>query len=199
VTQPPYPFRVMLDFGTGSLTPFAGSFERRLSDMAGAYEDREAVSELLSAGLDPVIYSGYDADVPHASGHVRFRTTIVRPGVIGAEFFMTKGHHHRPDAAEVYVGMSGSGLMIMETRGGEFATAELLPSAAVYVPPGWAHRTVNTADKPLVFLAVYPGDAGYDYEAIEQRGFSRRVHSREGGYELHPADAAADSATRSCR
>lgn len=198
MTQPPHPFRVMLDFGTGALTPFSGSFERRLSDMAGAYEDQEAVSEVLSAGRDPVIYSGYDAEVPHAAGHLPFRTTIIRPGVIGAEFFMTKGHHHQRDAAEVYVGMSGSGLMIMETWGGEFALAELLPSAAVYVPPGWAHRTVNTTDTPLVFLAVYPGDAGHDYESIEQRGFSRRVHRGDGGYELLPADAAADSAIRSC-
>jgi glucose-6-phosphate isomerase, archaeal len=199
MTQPPRPFRVMLDFGTGSLTPFAGSFERRLSDMAGAYEDQGAVSQLLSAGQDPVIYSGYDADVPHDAGHLPFRTTIIRPGVIGAEFFMTKGHHHQRDAAEVYVGMSGSGLMIMETRGGDFASAELLPSTTVYVPPGWAHRTVNTADTPLVFLAAYPGDAGLDYEFIEQRGFSRRVHRRDGGYELRLADDAADSEIRACR
>jgi len=195
----PHPFTVMLDFGTGSLTPYTASFERRLSDMAGAYEDQDAVAALLSAGQDPVIYSGYDADVPHAADHLPFRTTIIRPGVIGSEFFMTKGHHHRRDTAEVYVGMSGSGLMVMETRAGDFAWAELLPSATVYVPPGWAHRTVNTGDAPLVFLATYPGDAGHDYESIERRGFSRRVHRRDGGYELLPIAAVADSETRACR
>jgi len=191
----PHPFKVMLDFDTGSLTPYTASFERRLSDMAGAYEDQAAVAALLSAGDDPVIYSGYDADVPHAADHLPFRTTIIRPGLIGSEFFMTKGHHHRRDTAEIYVGMSGSGLMIMETRAGDFASAELLPSAAVYVPPGWAHRTVNTAGTPLVFLAAYPGDAGHDYESIERRGFSRRVHSRDGGYELRPAAMPAASET----
>jgi glucose-6-phosphate isomerase, archaeal len=195
----PRPFRVMLDFGTGSLTPYTGSFERRLSDMAGAYEDQDAVVALLSAGEDPVIYTGYDADVPHAADHLPFRTTIIRPGVIGSEFFMTKGHHHRRDTAEVYVGMSGSGLMIMETRDGDVAVAELMPSATVYVPPGWAHRTVNIADTALVFLAAYPGDAGHDYESIEQRGFSRRVHRAVGGFELRPADAAPDSGLRAGR
>jgi glucose-6-phosphate isomerase, archaeal len=195
----PQPFQVMLDFDTGSLTPYTESFERRLSDMAGAYEDQGAVAGLLSAGQDPVIYTGYDADVPHAPDHLPFRTTIIRPGVIGSEFFMTKGHHHRRDTAEVYVAMSGSGLMIMETRDGDFSWAELVPSAAVYVPPGWAHRTVNTANTPLVFLAAYPGDAGHDYESIERQGFSRRVHSRGGGYELRPAEAAPDGGLRAAR
>jgi glucose-6-phosphate isomerase, archaeal len=88
--------------------------------------------------------------------------------------------------------------MIMETRAGDFASAQLVPSATVYVPPGWAHRTVNTADTPLVFLATYPGDAGHDYESIERRGFSRRVHRGDGGHELRPA-ATADSETRACR
>jgi glucose-6-phosphate isomerase, archaeal len=194
----PRPFQVMLDFATGSLTPCTGAFERRLSDMAGAYEDQDVVAGMLSAGQDPVIYRGYDADVPHAPDHLPFRTTIIRPGVIGSEFFMTKGHHHRRDTAEVYVGMSGFGLMIMETRAGDVASVELTPSAAVYVPPGWAHRTVNTADEPLVFLATYPGDAGHDYESIERGGFSHRVHRRKGGYDLRPAAPAARE-TRECR
>ena len=189
----------MLDFGTGALTPYTESFERRLSDMAGAYEDQDAVARLLAGGQDPVIYTGYDADVPHAADHLPFRTTIISPGVVGSEFFMTKGHHHYRDTAEIYVGMSGSGLMIMETRAGDFARAELLPSSAVYVPPGWAHRTVNTANTPLAFLAIYPGDAGHDYESIERHGFSHRVHRGNAGYELRPADAAADGQTRACQ
>lgn len=181
------PFQVMLDFGSGSLTPPAAAFGRRLSEMAGAYRDQQAVRRLLAAGEDPVIYFGYDADVPHAADHLPFRTTIVNPGTIGSEFFMTKGHHHGRDTAEVYVGMSGTGLMVMQTRDGQFASEPLMPSATVYVPPGWAHRTVNTGPAPLVFLAVYPGDAGHDYESIERSGFSRRVHRGPDGAELRPA------------
>jgi len=181
------PFGVRLDFGSGALTPNRGAFGRRLSEMAGAYADQQAVRALLSAGEDPVIYLGYDADVPHAADHLPFRTTIINPGTIGAEFYMTKGHHHGRDTAEVYVGMSGTGLMVMETRDGQLATEPLVPSATVYVPPGWAHRTVNTGAVPLVFLATYPGDAGHDYESIERSGFSRRVYRGPAGAELRPA------------
>jgi glucose-6-phosphate isomerase, archaeal len=181
------PFGVRLDYASGALTPAHEQFGRRLSEMAGAYADQAAVAELLAAGQDPVIYYGYDVDVPLAADHLPFRTTVINPGTIGAEYFMTKGHHHGRDTAEVYLGLSGSGLMIMETRDGQFASEPLVATAAVYVPPGWAHRTVNTGSTPLVFLATYPGDAGHDYESIERTGFSRRVCRGADGAELRPA------------
>jgi len=142
---------------------------------------------MLATGHDPVIYHGYDADVPHAADHLPFRTTIIGAGTVGGEFFMTKGHHHCRDTAEVYVGMAGHGLMLMESRAGGYAQEELVPSASVYVPPGWAHRTVNTGAEPLIFLATYPGDAGHDYGAIERSGFSRRVYEGTHGPEIRQA------------
>lgn len=183
------PFRVTLDFATGSLTPSDERFVRRLSDMVDAYEDQETVQNLLAGGADPVIYSGYDASVPQETGHLLFRTTIINAGTVGSEFFMTKGHHHHRDSAELYVGLSGEGIMVMESRAGDFAYEELAPSTSVYVPPGWAHRTVNTGSGPLVFLAAYFGDAGHDYAAVERSGFSRRVHRSHEGPVLRPAEA----------
>jgi glucose-6-phosphate isomerase, archaeal len=175
-----YPFRVMLDFPSGSLTPSSASMVRRLSDMATAYQDTATVQAILDSGDDPVIYTAYDADVPADSGHLLFRTTIINPGTVGSEFYMTRGHHHVRDSAELYLGMSGEGIMMMESRDGDFAIQPLAPLAAVYVPPGWAHRTINTGDVPLIFLAVYYGDAGHDYET----GFSRRVNRGDDGPEI---------------
>jgi len=181
------PFRAMLEFATGGLTPVGGEFSRRLSEMAGAYADTEATEKLIAECDDPVVYVGYDASVPEEQGHLLFRSTIVYPGTVGSEYFMTKGHHHVNDTAEFYLGMSGEGWMLMESRTGEYAQEMLVPYGAVYVPPGWAHRTVNTGDEPLVFLAVYPGDAGHDYAAIERAGFSRRVFKTGEGPEFRQA------------
>ena len=186
------PFKVMLGFRGGSLAPFSARFVRRLSDMADAYEDKAAVGSILASGDDPVIYTGYDSAAPEEPGHLLFRTTIISAGTVGSEFFMTRGHHHVRDSAELYLGMSGEGTMVMESRDGEFAAERLVPSAAVYVPPGWAHRTVNTGGTPLVFLAVWFGDAGHDYASVERSGFSRRVHRGAAGPELRvPASGGA--------
>jgi glucose-6-phosphate isomerase, archaeal len=184
----------MLDFPTGSLTPFSELFVRRLSEMADAYEDKAAVSSILANGSDPVIYTGYDAAVPSEAGQLLFRTTIISAGTVGSEFYMTKGHHHVRDSAELYLGMSGEGTMIMESRDGDFALERLVSSSSVYVPPGWAHRTVNTGSAPLAFLAVYFGDAGHDYESVERSGFSWRVHHGAGGPELRPAATPGEAA-----
>ena len=187
------PFQVVLDFTTGSLTPFSGSSVRRLSDMASAYEDQEAVERMLAGGDDPVIYKSYFADVRRELGHLAFLTTIITPGTVGSEFFMTKGHHHYRDSAELYVGMSGEGIMIMESHEGEFAYQELVPSTSVYVPPGWAHRTVNTGSGPLAFLAAYFSDAGHDYGSVERTGFSRRVHHSDQGPQLRQAASRVEA------
>jgi glucose-6-phosphate isomerase len=38
----------------------------------------------------------------------------------------------------------------------------------------------NTGSEPLVFIACWPSDAGYDYATIERRGFSARLLQRDG-------------------
>ena len=159
--------------------------------MADAYADQAAVAAVLASGDDPVIYTAYDAAVPHEAGHLLFRTTTINPGTVGSEFFMTKGHHHVRDSAELYLGMSGEGSMLMESRDGDFAEEKLMASAAVYVPPGWAHRTVNTGAAPLVFLAVYFGDAGHDYTSVERSGFPWRVYRGPAGPEFRPGGRTA--------
>jgi glucose-6-phosphate isomerase, archaeal len=178
------PFSATLDFRSGYLNPHDGTVVRRLSDMPGSYADAEAARQLINDAGDPVIYRAFDAPVPEKEDHLAYRTTIISPGRVGKEYFMTKGHHHERDSAEFYLGMAGRGLMVMQDRTGELRVAELTPDVSVYVPPGWAHRTVNTGDDDLVFLAVYQGDAGHDYASIEREGFSARVFATGGGPEV---------------
>jgi glucose-6-phosphate isomerase len=53
-----------------------------------------------------------------------------------------------------------------------------------YIPPGWAHRSVNTGDEPYKFLAVYPGCAGHDYGWVVEHGMGRRAMRTADGHEL---------------
>ena len=178
------PFSATLDFKSGYLTPHEATLTRRLSEMPGAYADTEAARQLIDEAGDPVIYQAFDAPVPEERDHLVYRTTIISPGRVGAEYFMTKGHHHERDSAEFYLGMAGTGLMVLQDRTGDLRVEKLTPDVSVYVPPGWAHRTVNTGDDYLVFLAVYLGDAGHDYASIERDGFTARVFATGDGPEV---------------
>ncbi len=69
--------------------------------------------------------------------------------------------------------------MVMKTAAGRFDAKPMRRGMMVYVPPLWAHRTVNTGDEPCGFLAVWPGDAGHDYGTIEHSGFAKLLVVRE--------------------
>lgn len=155
--------------------PYGKKTCRRLSDLKEYFADRKAVEEILSRG-DPVIYEVYEHPVPHEGEHLIFATTVLLPGKVGDEFHFTKGHFHfEPDAAEVIVGMEGAGVVLLQNRAGESRQEQLEASAAVYSPPGWAHRVVNTSNEKLVFLSICRADVGHDYDAITAKGFAKRV------------------------
>jgi glucose-6-phosphate isomerase len=159
--------------------------QRRLSALKGQYGDTAAYEELMAAG-DPVVYEVYEMLRPEAAGELRSGLSVVHPGRVGEEFYMTKGHFHSIiDTAEVYYGVQGRGVLLMEDSGGEWAAEEVEPSRAVYVPPGWAHRSINIGNsEDLVTFFVYRADAGHDYGTIERQGF-RKIVLREGqGYRV---------------
>jgi glucose-6-phosphate isomerase len=105
----------------------------------------------------------------------------VHPGKVGDEYFMTKGHFHAVlDTAEIYYCLQGEGMMVMEMPEGDWAVEELRPGKVLYVPPRWAHRSVNTSDKEeLVTFFIYPAHAGHDYGTIESQGFRKLVVERD--------------------
>jgi glucose-6-phosphate isomerase len=179
-----FPQTTILDWSSGAMLPSGEILVQHLSGMFEAYADSEAVANLLQSGEDPVIYHAWTAGAPGETDHLVYRTTVRLPGELGGEYFMTRGHHHVKDSAEFYLGMSGTGLVLMQTRDGELRVEKLEDKVAVYVPPGWAHRSVNTGLQELVFLAVYFGDAGHDYGSMAQSGFVARVFARPTGPEV---------------
>jgi glucose-6-phosphate isomerase len=98
---------------------------------------------------------------------------------------MTKGHAHTAPEGELYVGLVGRGVLLLHD-GREARAVEMGPRVAGYVPPGWSHRTVNVANEPFRFLAVYPGTAGHDYEVVARTGMGARVVRSTDGYRVTP-------------
>lgn len=175
------PFALSLDLLSGELDPHTKLIERRTSSLRGAFADAGALEALIANG-DPLVYEVRQYDVPEETGQLICCTTVIHPGTVGDEFFFTKGHFHAErDTGEVYVGLSGRGYLLLMTEDGRRVEVPMERGTLAYVPPYWAHRTVNTGDTPFVFFAVYPGQAGHDYGTIDATGFPQRVFRTPAG------------------
>jgi glucose-6-phosphate isomerase len=180
------PFTCMVDLQSGSIPDSKVVQSRRLSDLKGLFADRAAEETLLVA--NPLLYEVFEpAQNPAVVGQLRYGTTILYPGKVGDEYYMTKGHYHAlGDRAEVYYGLIGKGCVLLQTPEGEISAQEMVPGAVVFIPPYWGHRTANVGSENLAFLSVYPADAGYDYQTIAERGFASIMVERDGKAQLVP-------------
>lgn len=159
--------------------------QRKLSSMKGQYLNQDAYRDMLSED-DVLLYQVFELKRPEIEGELLHGVSIVHPGKVGDEYFMTKGHYHTVlETAEVYYTLKGHGYMVMETPEGECVVEELVKGKVLYVPPRWAHRSVNiNSEKDLVMFFVYPGNAGHDYGTIETQGFKKLVIEKNGKPEI---------------
>jgi glucose-6-phosphate isomerase len=174
------PFTFDVSVAEAMLSDYDNHIIRRLSAMKGQFSDQAAYDAML-AKEDTLLYEVYEIKRPEIEGELLHGLSIVHPGKVGDEYNMTKGHFHTVlETAEVYYCLKGEGFMVMETPEGEWAVESLRPNSVLYVPPRWAHRSVNTsATEDLVTFFVYPGNAGHDYGTIETQGFRKLVVARD--------------------
>ena len=177
--NPLMPMLSQIDLENGTIKDAAEIIVRRLSDMQGHYQDQASVSELLLE--DPILYRVYLTTPPDHEYRWRTAMSVIEPGKVGAEYYMTKGHFHKDQQApEVYLTLLGEGKIIMLTHNNQTETQPMHPGAINYIPGGWAHRTINTGDTPLAFFAVWPADAGHDYAGVADHGFPLLVLEENG-------------------
>ena len=154
--------------------------ERNLSYMKGIFADDAAYDALLAKG-DIRIYDFFDLGLPNTDTELAVGTSIVYPGKVGDEYFMTKGHFHTILAtAEIYYCLNGEGFMLLESPEGDWSAQPLKPGVMVYVPPRYAHRSINTGSVPMVTFFCFRGDAGHDYGTIETKGYRKLIVEQDG-------------------
>lgn len=159
--------------------------ERRLSDLKGFFADSAAYETALQKD-DPVVYHVQSLHPAHGEGDLHYGRGTLMPGRIGREYYLTKGHFHSwREAAEVYIGLEGTGRMLLEDeKTGKSKMLSLKKNSVVYVPGHVAHRTVNCGDIPLKYIGVYPAGAGHDYGVIADRNFRSVIAEVNGKPEL---------------
>lgn len=171
------------DLATG-FSKSAVTTKRSLSQMKNMFYDTGAAEKILETD-DPLIYEFYELGCPEQAGDLSFGTTILYPGKIGDEYYMTKGHFHTIlETAEIYYVLSGQGYMVIENPEGDTAEIPLSKNQVVYVPRRYAHRTVNTGADPLITFFAFPADAGHDYGTIETKGYHKMIIEKNGKPEI---------------
>ena len=177
----PLPCAVSVPADTGIIARATAHYEKRLSDLRGLFLDAADLERRIREENDPLCYENYAFNQNQADGDIFFGTTIIYPGRVGSEYHLTRGQYHsKRNHAETYQALSGKGLVLFEREDGTTCSAELTPGKITYIPPYWAHRSINTGDVPLVFLWTCPVEAGHDYAALGDRGMRQVVVERNG-------------------
>ena len=181
-TPPLRPFSIELDRSSLELVPQGPVLTRRMSDLEGLFADTEAWRAAVEDG-DPIVYTVSSSPVPELPTELPQSITRIRPGDVAGELYFTKGHQHPRPEGEIYLGLEGEGgLLLFDGTDVEFLA--VTPDRIGYIPPGWAHRSINVGAADYSFLAVYPGGAGHDYGWVLEHGFGARVYAGAAGAEL---------------
>jgi glucose-6-phosphate isomerase len=172
----------------GRLDGSNGRYEKRFADLAGLYRDDDAYRDRLAADDGAPVYWVESSTTEDGPGGLITGMSVLEPGRVGAEYAMTRGHLHAvSDRSELYVGLSGRGVMILETLDGRSEVVDVEPGRAVYVPGHWVHRSVNVGPERFTTLFCYAADAGQDYAIIERAGGMATLVVADGdGYAVRP-------------
>jgi glucose-6-phosphate isomerase len=159
---------------------------RSLSDLIGIFADEAARAALRQSQIAYRVRS-YSPQATGTSEALQFGVTFLEPGLVGNEYFMTKGHFHaKREATEYYWCLRGEGILLLMDEDRVCRGEWMRPGSLHYMPGHTAHRTVNTGRETLCFGACWPADAGHDYDSIARHGFSARVFQVNGQPQLVP-------------
>jgi glucose-6-phosphate isomerase len=151
---------------------------KKLGELPGIFRDQRVWE---AADPETVVYKvQWWTPVPESTeGGLFWGTTTIEPGLVGDEYFMTRGHFHAiRNRGEYYCTVKSGGVLILMTEDGSTQTEKMSPGSLHYIPGHTAHRVVNTSDSPLTFWASWPSDAGHDYNGAASFGI--RVLLRDG-------------------
>lgn len=176
-----------IDWTNGALTGAeVHTSTKTLGEIRSIFADQETANR-MPADLEIYRVQAYTPVAAGTEGGLYWGRTILQPGKVGNEYFMTRGHFHQVrNRAEYYLTFRGTGALLLMDESRNTRYQDMSPGSVHYIPANTAHRVANTGDTPLEFSACWPSDAGYDYETIEREGFSARLLQQNGKPVLVP-------------
>jgi len=186
LTKTNAPTSILIDLSQGQMSPSTVHETRKISNLFEQFCDQMAAKKRIEQG-DPVVYEIFHHGFITDNTDMAMGMSVISSGKVGNEYFMTKGHmHERPDQAEIYYCVQGSGLLLMDDLHGDFQAAAFNSGIAVHIPPQYAHRVVNVGTGSLIFVSAFHLAAGHLYEPITRSGFEKIVVEQDGKPMLLP-------------
>lgn len=126
----------LVDLTKGMLNNATGAYQKHLRDLDGIYADERAFRNAMDISANNIVYEVTDCRPESSYGDLVFGVTNMKPGRIGDEYYLTRGHIHAlANRPETYYGESGTGVMLLESPHGDVRTIEIRPRVMCYVPP----------------------------------------------------------------
>src|ERR1700739_3504941 len=158
-TEPPTNVRadhiMRMDWEKGLLLPNAEVHEtvKTLGQLGKIFRNEDTRRK-----MDPdTVVSRVQAWCPVAEGTEGAQfwgSTVVEPGRVDSEYFMTHGHFHlKRDRTEYYGTVKGEGALISMDENREARMEPMSPGSLHFITPNTAHRVANTGSVPLRFVA----------------------------------------------
>src|SRR5215212_5077586 len=126
----------VIDLTAGAITGDAVSESvRTIGEMQGLYADEAARAAMPQ---NAVVYRTFWAkgEAEGTEGALLFGTTVLEPGMVGDEFFMTRGHFHAlRNRAEFCLTIGGQGALILMDEDRATRMEEMRPGS-LHVAPG---------------------------------------------------------------
>jgi glucose-6-phosphate isomerase, archaeal len=175
--SPNFEHVMKIDWSKGLLLPDAQVREsvKKLGQLQNIFKNEDARQAM---DQDTIVYRVQAwCPVPEDTEGAQFwGSTVVEPGQVGNEYFMTHGHFHRKrDRTEYYGTVAGEGALILMSEDRVTRMESMSPGSLHFIPPHTAHRVANIGKSPLRFVACWPSDAGHDYDSIRKYGFGARL------------------------
>lgn len=140
-------------------------------------------SDLRKMNPETMVYQLqiFQAVSEETEGGLFWGTTAVQPGMVGDEYFMTRGHYHaKLNRGEFYLTLRGEGALLLMSEDRQVRSEPMHAGTLHYIPGKTAHRVANTGAEELIFTACWPSDAGHNYEGIAREGFAARIRQIAG-------------------
>lgn len=146
-------------------------------DIKDIYENPNGVND------DTLMYDVYSYTNGDSSNPVNlnYGMTVLHPIYVNGECNMTRGHFHNEEKyPEIYVGLSGEGLLMMSDKNGYTFSEKVFSGSVHYIDGKYSHRLINTGNDDLCVQCIWSPLAGHDYEATLKYKYMYRVYKENG-------------------